>query len=152
MTLGAPLGPPRPKKNISQTPDPPPKRPLCYHVRISSRMPIRAKTRSMILDGKPLLRGCRSSLPPPPIWSSPDLDPTPKHIFLHFPTFFYIFLHFPIFFYMFLHFLHFPTFSFHFSTCSYMFLHFPFIFIRVAYIALHVSGLFVFWICLISFL
>ena len=29
VTLGAPLGPPRPKKNISQTPDPPPKRHLC---------------------------------------------------------------------------------------------------------------------------
>ena len=26
VTLGAPLGPPRPKKNISRTPDPPPKR------------------------------------------------------------------------------------------------------------------------------
>ena len=30
VTLGAPLGPPRPQKNISQTPDPPPKRHLCY--------------------------------------------------------------------------------------------------------------------------
>ena len=29
VTLGAPLGPPRPKNYISQTPDPPPKRPLC---------------------------------------------------------------------------------------------------------------------------
>ena len=30
VTLGAPLGPPRPKNYISQTPDPPPKRPLRY--------------------------------------------------------------------------------------------------------------------------
>ena len=29
-TLESPLGPPRPKNYISQTPDPPPKRPLCY--------------------------------------------------------------------------------------------------------------------------